>query len=119
MTTTEPPVRLACPVWCRAHSAEDADRLGGGVTAQHESAVLTWSEDAHNIAGIRRIDQYADGTLEGIFIADQTDALWDLSGDQARRLADVLVKLADELEATSTAERASEGGRSLEECGGR
>jgi hypothetical protein len=102
MTTTSPYVPLRCPVWCAAHGDDDAERLGGGVTTQHESRVLTWSDDEHNIAGIRRIDEYADSHLEGIFIADHTDALWDISAADARRLAAALVRLADQFESPAS-----------------
>jgi hypothetical protein len=98
MTSTSPAVPLRCPIWCAAHGDEEVDRLGGGVTTQHESKVLTWSEDRHNIAGIRRIDEYADSHLEGIFVADRTDALWDITAADARRLAAALLQLADEFE---------------------
>lgn len=103
MTTTSPYVPLRCPVWCAAHGEDDADRLGGGVTTQHESQVHTWSDDEHNIAGIRRIDEYADSHLEGIFIADHTDALWDISAADARRLAAALLQLADQFESPASA----------------
>jgi hypothetical protein len=103
MTTTSPYVPLRCPAWCAAHGDDDADRLGGGVTTQHESHVHTWSDDEHNIAGIRRIDEYADSHLEGIFIADHTDALWDISAADARRLAAALLQLADQFESPASA----------------
>ena len=73
MTETSPPVPLTCPSWCRSHSRDDVSRLGGGVTALHESEVLSWSDDGHQIAGIRRIDEYADGRLEGIYIENLQD----------------------------------------------
>jgi hypothetical protein len=98
VTSTSPSVPLRCPIWCAAHGHDDANRLGGGVTTQHESKVLTWSDDQHNIAGIRRIDEYADSHLEGIFVADHTDALWDITAADARRLAAALLQLADEFE---------------------
>jgi hypothetical protein len=98
MTAAQPPVSLPCPAWCVVHTGDDNNRLGGGVTAQHESTVYTWSDDAQHITGIRRIDEYADAHLEGIFIANRTDSVWDISADEARRLADALLRLADTLE---------------------
>ncbi len=98
MAITRPPVPLTCPSWCEAHDPEDLNRLGGGVTTQHESKVLTWSDDAHSLAGIRRIDEFDDGRLEGIYIDRGDDAIWDITADQARRLAEVLLALADQVE---------------------
>jgi hypothetical protein len=98
MTTTRPSVSLTCPTWCLVHDADDANRLGGGVTTQHESKVHTWSDDDHSIAGIRRIDEFADGRLEGIYIHHGQDSVWEITADQARRLAEVLVRLADQFE---------------------
>jgi hypothetical protein len=98
MTTSTPNVPLTCPTWCVVHDVADANLLGGGVTTQHESEVLTWSKDGHSIGGIRRIDEFADGQLEGIYIHHGKDAVWDISADEARRLALVLMTLADEFE---------------------
>ena len=98
MTETSPTVPLTCPSWCRSHDRDDVSRLGGGVTALHESEVLSWSDDGHQIAGIRRIDEYADGRLEGIYIENHQDSVWDVTAEQARRLAHALLKLADALE---------------------
>ncbi|MDX6366168.1 MAG: hypothetical protein QOK30_1244 [Nocardioidaceae bacterium] len=72
------------------------------MTTQHESKVLTWSDDDHDIAGIRRIDEDADSHLEGIFIADHTDALWDISAADARRLSAALLQLADQFESPAS-----------------
>lgn len=91
-------VPLSCPSWCRSHTAADIDRLGGGVTSLHESAVLPWSDDGRNIAGIRRIDEFADSHVEGIYIGNPQDHLWDITADEARRLAAALLILADEFD---------------------
>ncbi|MDX6309686.1 MAG: hypothetical protein QOI06_2732 [Nocardioidaceae bacterium] len=98
MTEAANAVDLCCPHWCRSHGLDASDRFGGGVTALHESDVLTWSDDGSGIAGIRAIDEYADGHLAGIYIANATDHVWDITADQARRLAAVLVTLADEFD---------------------
>jgi len=58
--------------------------------------VLAWSDDEHSIAGIRRIDEFADGQLEGIYIHHGHNAVWDITADEARQLAQVLVKPVDE-----------------------
>jgi hypothetical protein len=98
MTMSRPQPRLTCPAWCIVHDVDDANLQGGGVTTQHESQVLTWSDDEHSIGGIRRIDEFADGRLEGIYIHHGQDAVWDITADEARELALVLVRLADEFE---------------------
>jgi hypothetical protein len=98
MTASGPHVRLTCPTWCIVHDVNDANLLGGGVTTQHESQVLTWSIGEHSIAGIRRIDEFADGRLEGIYIHHGQDSVWDITAEEARELALVLVRLADEFE---------------------
>lgn len=98
MSESHTNVPLSCPSWCQSHSAADVDRLGGGVTSQHESAVLAWSDDGRNIAGIRRIDEFADSHLEGIYIGNPRDHVWDITAEQARRLAAALLILADEFD---------------------
>jgi hypothetical protein len=98
MTASAPTLAESCPRWCRSHQREHAQIRGGGVTALHESDVVVWSEQDNFIAAIRRIDEYGDGHLDGIYLGDGWDFVWDISADQARRLAAALVELADQLD---------------------
>jgi hypothetical protein len=105
MTASETPVGLQCPSWCRSHEPDVHNRRGGGVTALHESTVLSWvdgDDDEGHIAGIRRIDEYAGDSVEGIYIGHHRDFVWDITADEARRLSRVLVQLADVLDQPAT-----------------
>jgi hypothetical protein len=89
---------MNCPAWC-VDNAFDVD-LGdgrGGVTVSHSGRPVDWSQDGECSAWLARLDGYADQMPAAITIGGREGELVDISPDEARRLAAVLLELADEL----------------------
>ena len=98
MTTTERDLRahLNCPPWCREHEFGDDNRNGGGVTVEHRSDIFVWSSEEQHAAWIERLDGYAGPDLPAdIWITGGGELI--VTADEARRLAAVLVDLADQI----------------------
>jgi hypothetical protein len=67
-----------------------------GVTLIHESTRVAWSDTA---AWLNRRDHYAEPHPACVHIDGKDGTIYDITADEARRLAVVPVDLADKLEA--------------------
>jgi hypothetical protein len=67
-----------------------------GVTLIHESTRVAWSDTA---AWLNRRDHYAEPHPACVHIDGKDGTIYDITADEARRLALVPVDLADKLEA--------------------
>jgi hypothetical protein len=80
-----------CPSWCRHHDPQGIDDR---VALEHVSAELEWTRSGRAAWIVRRGGQQPDE----IVIWGDYESIDGISADEARRLAAVLVQLADALE---------------------
>jgi hypothetical protein len=66
-------VQLNCPSWCVRHTFDDdsGPHASGGVTVEHISAEVRWSDEPEDVAWLSRVDGYAGGLPQALHVAGQ------------------------------------------------